>query len=226
MIRGVIFDLDGVVVTTDELHYRAWQKLADEEGIYFDRRINERLRGVSRMESLQIVLERASRLYSPQEQCRLAERKNAAYRESLQSLAPADVLPGSREIIAELRRRGIKTAVGSSSRNTPLILERTGLALEFDAVVDGNDITNSKPDPEVFLLAAARLGLDPPECLVVEDAMAGIEAARRAGMSVFGIGAPESLPGVPHLARNLTGVAADDLLAAAYISIENRNPSQ
>jgi beta-phosphoglucomutase len=213
MIRGVIFDLDGVLVTTDELHYRAWQNLADEEGICFDRQINERLRGVSRMQSLEILLERAARSYSPQEKQLLADRKNAAYRQSLQALTPADVLPGSREILAELRRRGVKTALGSVSRNTPLILERTGLAHAFDAVVDGNDIRHSKPDPEVFLLAAARLGLPPAECLVVEDAMAGIEAARRAGMSVFGIGDPQALPGVARLARGLNDIAADDLLA-------------
>lgn len=215
MIRGVIFDLDGVVVTTDELHYRAWQRLADEEGIYFDRNINERLRGVSRMESLEILLERAPRRYSPEQKAALAERKNATYRESLRTLTPADALPGAHEIIAELRRRHIKTAVGSSSRNAPLILERTGLADAFNAVVDGNDITHSKPDPEVFLLAAQRLGLPPAECLVVEDAVAGIEAGRRAGMAVFGIGTTESLPGVQRLARSLADVTADELLAAA-----------
>jgi beta-phosphoglucomutase len=213
MIRGVIFDLDGVVVTTDELHYRAWQRLADQEGIRFDRQINQRLRGVSRMESLEIVLERSPRTYSPEERILLAERKNETYRESLQTLTPADVLPGSREIIVELRRRGVRTAVGSSSRNTPLILARTGLAGLFDAVADGNDITRSKPDPEVFLLAARRLGVPPGECLVVEDAVAGVEAARRAGMAVFGIGTAESLPGVAHLARSLADMTADSLLA-------------
>lgn len=213
MIRGVIFDLDGVVVSTDELHYRAWQRLADEDGIYFDRSINERLRGVSRMESLEILLERATRHYSPEQKATLAERKNNTYRESLQTLTPADALPGSREILTELRRRGIRTAVGSSSKNSPLILERTGLAALFDAIADGNDISHSKPDPEVFLLAAARLGLSPAECLVVEDAVAGIEAGRRAGMAVFGIGTAEALPGVPHLAKSLADVTADELLA-------------
>ena len=214
VIRAVIFDLDGVVVTTDEFHYRAWRQLADEEGIYFDRNINHRLRGVSRMESLEIVLERSPRTYTPEEKLRLAERKNATYRESLRALTPADVLPGAREILIELRRRGIKLAVGSSSKNTPVILERTGLAEHFDAVTDGNDITHSKPDPEVFLLAAQRLGIPPGECLVVEDALAGVEAARRAGMAVFGIGTPESLPGVQHLAASLAHVTADRLFAA------------
>lgn len=212
MIHGVIFDLDGVLVTTDELHYRAWKQLADAEGVYFDRQINERLRGVSRMQSLHILLERAGRAYSTAEKDALAHRKNEAYRASLETLTPRDVLPGAREMLAELRRRGIGTAVGSASRNTPLILERTGLRSAVDVVVDGNDTARSKPDPEVFLLAAGRLKLLPGQCLVVEDAAAGIEAGRRAGMAVFGIGTPDSLPGVKHIARNLAEVTADDLL--------------
>jgi len=214
MIRGVIFDLDGVLVTTDELHYRAWKELADAEGIQFDRRINDRLRGVSRMESLGILLERSPRTYSEAEKAALAERKNARYRELLQSLTPADVLPGARETLAGLHTRGVRTAVASSSRNAAAILERTGLAGAFDAAVDGNDIRHSKPHPEVFLLAARRLGLPPAECLVVEDAMAGIVAGRRAGMAVFGIGTPETLPGVRNLATDLAHVTVDELLRA------------
>jgi beta-phosphoglucomutase len=213
-IRGIIFDLDGVLVTTDELHYRAWKRLADEEGIPFDRAVNERLRGVSRMESLEILLERSPRDYTREQKLALAERKNATYRESLHMLTPGDVLPGVPETLAELRRRGIRTAVGSSSRNAGLILDRTGLGGEFDAVVDGNDISRSKPDPEVFLLAARRLGLAAAECLVVEDAMAGIEAGRRAGMAVFGIGTLENLPGTEHLAAGLAQVSVETLLAA------------
>jgi len=213
MIRGVIFDLDGVLVTTDELHYRAWQQLADEEGIPFDRRINERLRGVSRMDSLAILLERAGRSYDELERVALAERKNVRYRELLRTLTPADVLPGAREMLAELKRRGIRVAVASSSRNARTILDRVGLTGSlFDAIVDGNDITRSKPDPEVFLLAARRLGLAPAECLVVEDAAAGIEAGRRAGMHVFGIGTPETLPDAPRAARGLADVTVDELL--------------
>jgi beta-phosphoglucomutase len=214
MIRGVIFDLDGVLVTTDELHYRSWQRLADEEGIRFDRRINERLRGISRTESLEIVLEGSPRAYSPDEKHALADRKNAYYRELVQRLTPADLLPGALEIVSALRRRGIRTAVGSSSKNTSLIMERLGLQPYFDAVVDGNDITRSKPDPEVFLLAARRLGLPAEECLVVEDAPAGIESARRAGMPVFGIGSPETLPGISRPAPDLAHVTVEDLLAA------------
>jgi beta-phosphoglucomutase len=214
MIRGVIFDLDGVLVSTDELHYRAWKQLADAEGIPFDRRINHRLRGVSRMASLEIILERASRAYSAAEKSAMADRKNASYRELLETLTPADALPGARELLDALRVRGIKMAIASSSRNTPRILERLGWSGAFDAVADGNDIARSKPDPEVFLLAAQRLGVPPTDCLVVEDAAAGIEGARRAGMAVFGIGTPETLPGVKHLAPDLSHVTADELMTA------------
>ncbi len=213
MIEGVIFDLDGVLVTTDELHYQAWKRMADNEGIPFDRDVNERLRGVSRMDSLEIILERATREYTEDEKLTLATSKNEQYRELLHQLTPADLLPGALERVQELRARGIKTAIGSSSRNTPLIMERLGLGPHFDAVADGNDISRSKPDPEVFLVAAKRLGLTPAVCLVIEDAQAGIEAGRRAGMKVFGIGTPEKLPGVRHLATGLDGVTTDELLA-------------
>jgi beta-phosphoglucomutase len=215
MIRGVLFDLDGVLVSTDEQHYLAWKKIADAEGIPFDRHINHRLRGVSRMDSLNIILEKAKRSYSPQEKEKLAAQKNDFYRQSLQQLTPASLLPGAAEMLAQLRRRGIKSAIGSVSKNTPLILERTGLAGKVDAVVDGNDITRSKPDPEVFLVGAQRLGLKPVECLVVEDAPAGIEAARRAGMAFLGIGSPANLPGVKNLAKNLADITVDALLAIA-----------
>ncbi|MBM4142424.1 MAG: beta-phosphoglucomutase [Lentisphaerae bacterium] len=187
-MKGVIFDLDGVLVSTDEFHYRAWVRLAGEEGIPFTREDNHRLRGVSRMESLDILLEKSARPYAPAEKLEMAARKNGYYVDFLQDLTPADVLSGAREILTALRAAGIKLAVGSSSRNTPLIMEKTDLRRYFDAVADGNDITKSKPDPEVFLLAARRLGLKPRECVVVEDAEAGVEAARRAGMRVVGVG--------------------------------------
>jgi len=215
MILGVIFDLDGVLVSTDEYHYRSWQRLADEEGIYFDREINHRLRGVSRMVSLEIVLERSRRTYTPDEKSALADRKNSYYRDSLRELTRADLLPGVLATLAALRGRGVRIAVGSSSRNTRLILERIGLTGQMDAVVDGNDITASKPDPKVFLIAAEHLGLKPAECLVVEDATAGIEAARRAGMAVFGIGSPSNLPGVAPLAASLADVTVEELLSPA-----------
>ena len=187
MIKAVIFDLDGVIVSTDDCHYRAWKKMADEEGIYFDRKINNRLRGVSRMASLDIVLERADKKYSDEEKAALAERKNNYYRELICELTPNDILPGAADTLLKLKNSGIKIAIGSSSKNTPVILKQIGLDNFFDAVSDGNNITHSKPDPEVFLKAAEMLGISPEDCMIVEDADAGIEAGKRAGMKTFSV---------------------------------------
>jgi beta-phosphoglucomutase len=203
---GVIFDLDGVIVSTDDCHYRGWQQLADDEGIYFDRTINERLRGVSRMESLAILLERAERDYTPEERLALAERKNGYYRQLIATLTPADLLPGVDEVLTALRARGTKLAIGSSSKNAPLILARIGLPDFFDAVVDGNHIRHSKPDPEVFLLAAAQLGLSPAQCLVVEDADAGVEAALAGGLPVLAVGSAAAHPRATFRAADLAVV--------------------
>jgi beta-phosphoglucomutase len=186
--RAVIFDLDGVIVSTDVMHYQAWKSVAGDQGIYFDEQINNRLRGVSRMESLDIILERAPRTYSAAEKQILAETKNARYVGLLQDLSPSDVPEEVTMVLGALRAAGIKIAVGSSSRNTPLILKQIGLQREFDAVADGNDIERSKPAPDVFLVAARRLGVEPDECLVVEDAEAGIEAAKAAGMRAAAVG--------------------------------------
>ena len=179
--------MDGVIVSTDECHYRAWKKTADEEGIYFDRKINDRLRGVSRMDSLEIVLERAERLYTDEEKVELAERKNNYYKEYINKLTKDDILSGVNENLAELKAKGIKVAIGSSSKNTPDILKYIGLDNYFDAVSDGNNITKSKPDPEVFLKAADMLGVPYEKCLVVEDADSGIEAGKRAGMYTLAV---------------------------------------
>ena len=186
--KAVIFDLDGVIVCTDECHYKGWKKLADEENIYFDREINQRLRGVSRMESLEIVIERAKKSYTAEEKAEMAERKNNYYREYIKDLTPADVLPGVMDFCEFLRANGAKLAIGSSSKNTPAILKGIGLDTYFDAVADGNQITKSKPDPEVFLLAAKLVGIDPADCMVVEDAEAGVQAALAGGMDVLGLG--------------------------------------
>ncbi len=187
MIKAVIFDLDGVIVSTDDCHYRAWKKMADEEGIYFDREINNRLRGVSRMTSLDIVLERADKEYSESEKLALAERKNNYYKELICELTPNDILPGAMETLEKLKENGIKIAIGSSSKNTPIILKQIGLDNFFDAVSDGNNITHSKPDPEVFLKAAEMLKIAPEDCMIVEDADAGIEAGKRAGMKTLSV---------------------------------------
>lgn len=188
-IQGVIFDLDGVLVHTDELHFRAWSALARELNIPFDRSDNDRLRGVSRRESLELLLgSQKSGELTAQEKADLCERKNEMYRESLMSLTPQDVPLSTRELLASLRVKGIRLAVGSSSQNAPLILERIDLATAFDAVVDGSMLSAAKPDPEVFLRAATLLHLPPSVCAVVEDAPAGILAARRAGMVAIGVG--------------------------------------
>lgn len=185
--KAIIFDLDGVICSTDKFHYRAWKALADRLGIYFDETINDRLRGVSRAESLEIILERADRAYTPEEKRTFTEEKNAAYRTLLQTMGPGDLSDEVRATLEELRRRGYKLAIGSSSRNTKLILSRIGLDGFFDAVADGTDITRSKPDPEVFLVAAAKLGASPGDCAVVEDAKAGIQAAKAAGMTALAL---------------------------------------
>lgn len=188
MKQGIIFDLDGVLLSTDEMHYTAWKSVADELGIPFDRTVNNRLRGVSRMESLEIILERSSRVFSQEEKESLAARKNDRYRTLLGSLTPDAVTSEVRETLSALKARGMKLAVGSSSKNTKLILELTDLAHFFDAVSDGTNITRSKPDPEVFLKAAAFIGLKPEDCFVVEDAVAGIDAAIAGGFTSIGIG--------------------------------------
>ena len=185
---GIIFDLDGVICSTDEYHYLAWKALADRLGIPFDRQINNRLRGVSRMASLEIVLEGSDKRYTDAEKAELAAEKNARYRELLGRMSPADLSDEVKSTLDALRAKDLKLAIGSSSRNTPYILERIGLAGFFDAVSDGNNITHSKPDPEVFLKAAQMLALDPCVCLVVEDAHAGVEAAVNGGFDAAAIG--------------------------------------
>ena len=188
MSVSYIFDLDGVLVFTDNFHYQAWKRLADELGIYFDETINNRLRGVSRMASLEIVLEKSEKQYTDKEKAEFADRKNGYYRELLKTMTPEDVSEPVRRTLAELRRRGHKFAIGSSSKNTKFILERVALSDAFDAISDGTNISRSKPDPEVFQKAAEFLGEDPENCIVIEDAYAGIDAAKAAGMRAIGIG--------------------------------------
>ena len=187
-MKAFIFDLDGVIVSTDKFHYLAWKKMADEEGIYFDEKINDRLRGVSRTASLDIVLERAEKRYTDEEKEVLATRKNEYYKQSLDSLTEADRLPEVTQTLDALRAKGYKLAIGSSSKNTPIILKKIGYENYFDAVSDGNNIKRSKPDPEVFIKAAEFLGEEPKNCYVVEDAEAGIDAAVGGGFKSIGVG--------------------------------------
>lgn len=188
-LKAAIFDLDGVIVFTDKFHYQAWKRMADEMGIYFDEMINNRLRGVSRMDSLDIILERYEGTpLSTEKKEELAKHKNETYRELLKTMTPADVTDEVRETLTEIRRRGYKISLGSSSKNARFILERVGLLDAFDAISDGNNIVNSKPHPEVFLKGAEFLGEKPEDCLVVEDAEAGIDAGIAGGMKTAAIG--------------------------------------
>lgn len=188
-LKAAIFDLDGVIVFTDKFHYQAWKKMADSMGIYFDEEINNRLRGVSRMDSLEIILERyEGEPLSQEKKEALAAEKNETYRELLKTMTPADVSKEVRDTLSELRKRGYGIALGSSSKNAKFILERVKLLDAFDKISDGNNITKSKPDPEVFEKAAEFLGEKPEDCLVVEDAEAGIDAGIAGGMKTAAIG--------------------------------------
>lgn len=187
-MKAFIFDLDGVIVFTDKLHYQAWKKMADGMGIYFDEIINNRLRGVSRAESLEIILEKCDQKLTDEKKAELMEEKNNTYRELLKTMTPADVTDTVRDTLNRLREAGYKLAIGSSSKNAKFILERVGLMDAFDAISDGTNITHSKPDPEVFVKAGEFLGVEAAECVVVEDAYAGIDAAKAAGMKAIGIG--------------------------------------
>lgn len=195
MIKAVIFDLDGVLVTTDVLHFNAWKALAQELGINnFTKEDNARQRGVSRMASLEVVLEKSDKKYTDEEKLAFAEKKNTNYVNSLDTLSEKDVLPGSFEFLEFLKEKGIKTALGSASKNAPLILEKTNLKDKLDAISCGLDTTKSKPDPEVFLVAAKKLGMDPGVCMVVEDSDAGIEAAKAGGMYALAVGEAKNNP--------------------------------
>ena len=193
-LQAVIFDLDGVIVSTNHLHYQAWKKIADREGIPFNQTINKKLLGVSRMESLEIILKKAERKYSQFEKNNMAAFKNAEYINLLSKLSTKDILPGVAVIIAFLKSKKIKTAVTSGSQNAAIILQQTSLASAFDVFVDGNEVSTPKPNPEVFLRAAAKLQISPENCLVVDDAMIGIQAAKGGGMFAAGISEAEESP--------------------------------
>ena len=186
--KGVIFDLDGVICSTDEYHYLAWKALADRLGIPFSREFNNRLRGISRMESLEMILKNGGRNYRVSEKEALAAEKNKIYRELLGKMSTADLSAEVKTTLNTLRQSGLKLAIGSSSKNTSFILERIGLDRFFDAVADGNCISRSKPDPEVFLKAAGMLALPTQDCVVVEDAHAGVEAAVAGGFHCAAMG--------------------------------------
>jgi beta-phosphoglucomutase len=211
-LQAVIFDLDGVLTDTAEFHYLAWQELADAEGLPFDREANEALRGVSRADSLRLVL--GDREVGEDEFQRMMAGKNERYVELLADMSPDDLLPGALELVEACRDRGLKVAIGSSSRNAPTVLDALGITDRFDAVADGSTVAVAKPAPDLFLAAARLLGVDPSRCAVVEDAEAGVDAALAAGMLVVGIGPAERV-GHAHLVFDSTAdVDLDAVLAA------------
>lgn len=193
MIEACLFDLDGVVVDTAKYHFIAWKALAEELGFEFTLEDNERLKGVSRMQSLEILLEIGGMQFSNAEKLAMAEKKNTLYVSYIEKMTPEETLPGVENFLQELRNSGIKIALGSASKNAPMILERIQLTEMFDAIVDGNSISEAKPNPEVFLKGAEKLCVLPEHCVVFEDAIAGIEAAQNANMYSVGIGDSDNL---------------------------------
>jgi beta-phosphoglucomutase len=193
VIKACIFDLDGVIIDTAHYHFLAWKRLGDEMGVNLTEEANERLKGVSRMRSLEIILELGHINKTEEEKEALCRKKNEWFVEYIKKIQPDEMYPGVRELIQEIRKRGIKVALASSSKNAAMVIKLLNLGKEFDAIVDGTMITNTKPDPEIFLLAASKLGIRPEMCLVFEDAEAGVESAIRAGIKCIGVGSQEQL---------------------------------
>lgn len=213
MIKAFLFDLDGVIVDTAIYHYQAWRQMANGLGFDISEEFNERLKGVSRMESLDIILAEGKVELTDEQKQILATEKNENYLKLVSKMTPADILPGVSDFFAQLKQTSIKTALGSVSKNARLILERIGMLNDFDAIIDGTKIAKGKPDPEVFLKGAEELGVLPTECLVFEDAVAGIEAAKRGGMKAIGIGSKQVLTQADLVFDNLSGVDLKNLLA-------------
>jgi len=197
--KACIFDLDGVIVDTAKYHFLAWKRLADQLGINFTLDDNERLKGVSRMATLDIILEIGGKNFPDPEREKLANQKNSWYVEYISRMTPEEILPGALEFVTDLKSEKFKVALGSASKNTPMILSRVGMTDLFDAVADGNSVHKAKPDPEVFLTAASLLGVEPERCIVFEDASAGVEAALNAGMICVGIGDKKILGEAHHV---------------------------
>ena len=210
-IKACIFDLDGVVVDTAKYHYLAWKRLAHELGFEFKEVHNERLKGVSRMRSLEILLEVGGLSFPLDRMEQMANQKNEWYLEYIRKMTPDEILPGAKDLLEELRLHNIKVALGSASKNAPLILERIGLANHFDAILDGNSVSVAKPAPDIFLVAAKALDELPEHCIVFEDAEAGIDAAISAGMRCVGIGSPDNLGRANLVIPNLKQFTYDNL---------------
>lgn len=208
-IKACIFDLDGVIVDTAKYHFLAWKKLADELNINFTKEDNEKLKGVSRMKSLEIILDLGKLQFDAETKNKLAEKKNKWYLEYIQKLDKSEVLPGVEKFLTGLRQQGIKIALGSASKNARLILKNIQMENYFDAIIDGTKITKAKPDPEVFLASAEELHIKPEECVVFEDAEAGVQAALRGGMKAVGIGSEKILHEANKVIPGFSGVSTD-----------------
>lgn len=209
IVQGFIFDLDGVLTDTAEYHYRGWKRLADELGIAFTREDNEALRGIPRRESLMLII--GGRVFPEAQILEMMDRKNRYYLEFIRDISPRDLLPGARELLEEIRAAGLKSALGSASKNAAEVIERLGIANLLDAIADGNSVTNQKPAPDLFLHAADQLGLNASDCVVVEDAAAGIEAARAGGFLSIGLGPQERVGMADLTLPSLQGVHLKDL---------------
>ncbi|WP_420149394.1 beta-phosphoglucomutase [Spirosoma sp.] len=212
-IKAFLFDLDGVIVDTAIYHYQAWRRLANELGFDISEEFNERLKGVSRMESLDLILESGGLILPDEEKEALAAKKNQWYLDLVSRMTSDDILPGVANFFAQVREAGLLTALGSVSKNASLILERIGMTNAFDAVIDGTKISRGKPDPEVFTKGAAELGVRPAECVVFEDAVAGVEAGKRGGMFVVGLGSPDVLTQADLVAPSLETITVEEILA-------------
>jgi beta-phosphoglucomutase len=211
-VRGFLFDLDGVLTDTAEYHFQAWKRLADEVGIPFEREDNEALRGIPRRESLLLILK--GRAFPEEQMQEFMQRKNSYYLELIRGIAPADLLPGARTLLEEIQVAGLKSSLASSSKNAVDVVERLGIRALLNAISDGNSVTHQKPAPDLFLHAASQLGLAAAECVVVEDAAAGVEAALAGGFFAVGLG-PRERVGAAHLVLpSLEGVHLGHLLSA------------
>lgn len=213
MIKGCIFDLDGVIVDTAHYHFLAWKRLANELGYNFTKLENEKLKGVSRMESLEIILDLAGISLNQEHREILTDKKNIWFNDYIEQMTPNEIFPGVKDLICELKRCGLKVGLASSSKNATKVLRVLQMENEFDTVVDGTMINRTKPDPEIFLIAAKNLGLEPSACVVIEDAEAGVEAAVAAGMKCIGIGSPDLLHKANKVLRQTSDIKLPTLLA-------------
>lgn len=222
-VNALLFDLDGVIVDTAVFHYQAWRRMANTLGFDLSEEFNEQLKGISRTESLELILAHGGVTLSDERKAELAAQKNDWYLELVTTMTPANILPGVTDFFEQVKTAQLKTALGSVSKNARLILERIGMLQDFDAIIDGTKITRGKPDPEVFLKGAAELNVRPEECVVFEDAVAGIEAAKRGGMLAIGIGSPAVLSQADRVISSLADLTLAEVLRLSEPGAGNRS---